>query len=49
VAPSARVILCSGYSAPPIVPDLVSRGLTAFLQKPFGLEALRDTLDRVLR
>jgi signal transduction histidine kinase/CheY-like chemotaxis protein len=49
VAPAAKIILCSGYSAPPTVPDLASRGLAAFLQKPFGLEALRDTLDKVLQ
>jgi len=49
VAPAAKVVLCSGYSAPPIVPDLTSRGLAVFLQKPYGLAALRDTLEKVLR
>jgi two-component system cell cycle sensor histidine kinase/response regulator CckA len=49
VAPAAKVVLCSGYSTPPIVPDLTSRGLAVFLQKPYGLAALRDTLEKVLR
>jgi len=49
VAPAAKVILCSGYSAPPIAADRTAGGPAAFLQKPYGLEALRDVLDKVLR
>ncbi|HWQ09728.1 MAG TPA: response regulator, partial [Holophaga sp.] len=42
--PSLPVILCSGYSEQESIQDLLGKNLTAFLQKPYPLEALRKTV-----
>ena len=43
-----RVILMSGFNRQESVARFTGRGLASFLQKPFGLETLRETLRVVL-
>ena len=43
-----RVILCSGYSVPDPTREFVGRGLSAFIQKPYGASELVDTVRHVL-
>ena len=43
-----RVILMSGFNRQESVARFTGRGLANFLQKPFGLETLRETLRVVL-
>ncbi len=42
-----RVILSSGYDEQDVVRRFAGKGLTGFLQKPYSLGALRETLDRI--
>lgn len=48
IAPDAKVVLCSGYSDDKKVGDLMSEGISAFLQKPFNSEELGRTLSNIL-
>jgi two-component system cell cycle sensor histidine kinase/response regulator CckA len=46
--PGARIIVSSGYSDSQVVSDYRSYGFAASLNKPFTIEALRDTLSALL-
>ncbi|MCA9677298.1 MAG: PAS domain-containing protein [Myxococcales bacterium] len=46
--PDARVVISSGYSNDPIMADYQRFGAAAVIPKPFSLEALGETLGRVL-
>ncbi len=48
VHPGVRVILSSGFSEQETVPQLLGKGLTGFLQKPYTLGAPRKIVQEVL-
>ncbi|MCC7365309.1 MAG: response regulator [Dehalococcoidia bacterium] len=47
IQPGSRVILMSGYSEQDALPQLSTRP-AAFLQKPYTLQKLHDTIEAVL-
>ena len=47
--PSARVVLCSGYSEQAAVDRFGGAGLAGFIQKPFTMAILREKLGAALR
>jgi two-component system, cell cycle sensor histidine kinase and response regulator CckA len=48
VNPSARILLCSGYSSDDQAPEILSKGCAGFIQKPFGLGELSQKLKDIL-
>ena len=46
--PGVRVILCSGYNEQDAILRFAGKGLAGFIQKPFTMAALRETLMAVL-
>ncbi len=46
--PKIKVLLCSGYSLDSQASDILNRGCSGFIQKPFSLEALSHKLREVL-
>jgi len=48
IKPGIRVILCSGYSINGQAREIMDQGVNAFLQKPFSLEELSQTIRDVL-
>jgi two-component system cell cycle sensor histidine kinase/response regulator CckA len=48
-SPEVRVVLTSGYNEQDATSRFAGKGLAAFVQKPFQLETLRATLQRVLQ
>jgi signal transduction histidine kinase/ABC-type amino acid transport substrate-binding protein/ActR/RegA family two-component response regulator len=49
ICPGLPVVLTSGYNEQESIQDFIGRGLAGFLQKPYTLNALRETLQRCLR
>lgn len=47
IRPDVLVCLSSGYSEQEIARKFIGQGLAGFIQKPYGLQALRETLQRV--
>jgi two-component system, cell cycle sensor histidine kinase and response regulator CckA len=45
--PNVRVIISSGYSEEDIQQKFFGKGIIGFIQKPYNLGALRDTLKKV--
>ena len=43
--PLIKVIISSGYNEQEVTPKFAGAGLTGFIQKPYRLSALRDTLQ----
>jgi len=48
VDPEARVVVTSGSRAASEVNDLLAAGALGFIAKPFGIEELRDLLERTI-
>ena len=48
INPSARILLCSGYSADDQALGILSRGCAGFIQKPFNLSALSQKIKDIL-
>ena len=48
-SPDVRVVLTSGYNEQEATSRFAGKGLAAFVQKPFQLETVRATLQRVLQ
>ncbi len=48
-SPSVRVVLTSGYNEQEATSRFAGKGLAAFVQKPFQLETVRATLQRVFQ
>lgn len=48
IQPDARVILCSGLLEQESTEQLKSQGLAAFIQKPYSIDELRETLRKTL-
>ncbi|HJW09631.1 MAG TPA: response regulator [Holophagaceae bacterium] len=46
--PGLPVVLCSGYDAKQSVPRLMEMGRVLFLQKPYHLSSLQETLEQAL-
>jgi len=44
----AKIILSSGYSLNGLATKIMERGCSAFIQKPFGIDQLSQTLKKVL-
>ena len=44
----AKIILSSGYNLNGIATKIMERGCSAFIQKPFGIDQLSQTLKKVL-
>jgi len=49
VCPGVPVVLTSGYNEQESIQDFIGRGLAGFLQKPYTLKALGETLQRCAR
>jgi PAS domain S-box-containing protein len=47
INPDVRVVLSSGYSEQEIAARFAGRGLAGFIQKPYQLDRLRETLKRI--
>lgn len=45
--PGVKVILASGYAAGRDAVDLLNRGVRAFIEKPYRIEELNATIERV--
>ncbi len=48
IDPGVKTIVSSGYSDNPVVSDYRSFGFSAFLNKPYMIESLRDSLNGLL-
>jgi two-component system cell cycle sensor histidine kinase/response regulator CckA len=48
INPAVKVILCSGYSIDGQARDILNRGCSAFIQKPFNLQTLSSNIRTVL-
>jgi CheY-like chemotaxis protein len=48
IRPDLRIILSSGYNEQSTIRQFTSKGLCGFIQKPYTLERLRETLAQVL-
>ncbi len=48
VRSDVRVILSSGYNEQDVTQRFVGKGLAGFVQKPYTVAKLRESLDRVL-
>jgi two-component system cell cycle sensor histidine kinase/response regulator CckA len=48
IRPDAQVLVMSGYSKKHVVDDLLQRGASGFLAKPFTLEALAESVSETL-
>lgn len=48
IRPDVKVIMTSGYCEQEVTQRFIGKGLTAFIQKPFKLASLNDTLRKVL-
>ncbi len=48
IDPEVKVIVSSGYSDDPAVAEYDKYGFAAALQKPYTLDALRETLERIV-
>ena len=49
LCPGLPVVLTSGYNEQESIQDFIGRGLAGFLQKPYTLKALGETLQRCAR
>jgi CheY-like chemotaxis protein len=48
LAPKVKVIMSSGYNEQDIAGKFASKGLSGFIQKPYNLSALRDSIKRFI-
>ena len=48
IDPDVSVILCSGYNRQDATQRFTGKGLVGFLQKPYQLRKLRETLQSVM-
>lgn len=48
IKPDVRVIMSSGYNEQEVTQKFVGKGLTGFIQKPYKLSLLKDTLAKIL-
>jgi CheY-like chemotaxis protein len=48
IDPHVKAIVSSGYADNPVVSDYLSYGFAAFLNKPYRIDALRDSLNALL-
>ncbi len=46
--PAAKVIISSGYGLDKDMSEILSRGCSGFIQKPFNLRSLSETIQAVL-
>ena len=46
--PDVRVVLASGYSREEVAARFAGQGLVGVMQKPFGLDTLRETLAALM-
>jgi CheY-like chemotaxis protein len=49
IAPELKVLLCSGYSIQGEADRLIDIGASGFIQKPFSLRSLEQSINDVLR
>jgi two-component system, cell cycle sensor histidine kinase and response regulator CckA len=48
IAPSIKVLLCSGYGIDGQARKILARGCNGFMQKPFDIAALAAKLSEIL-
>jgi len=48
IDPDARVIVSSGYSTDPVMSDYQSHGFVGVITKPYGIQKLKEALQKVL-
>ena len=46
--PDAKVIMCSGYNEQEVTQKFVGKGLAGFIQKPYKLSILEETIRRII-
>jgi DNA-binding NtrC family response regulator len=46
--PTAKAILCSGYSIDERIQDIMNQGCNGFLEKPFNLSKLLEMIEWIL-
>jgi DNA-binding NtrC family response regulator len=46
--PDVKVIMSSGFSEQEVSEKFIGKGLTGFIQKPYKLSTLRETIRRIL-
>ncbi|HPL64244.1 MAG TPA: PAS domain S-box protein [Syntrophales bacterium] len=49
IDPKLKIILCSGYSINGQAKQIMERGCDAFLEKPFNMQTLSDTIRKILK
>ena len=49
IAPEVKVLLCSGYSIQGEADRLIGIGASGFIQKPFSLRSLEQSINDVLQ
>ncbi len=48
IEPNVRVLLMSGYNEQDAIARFVGKGLAGFIQKPFNIEDLKNSLRSIL-
>jgi len=48
INPKVKVLLSSGYSIDDQAREIMERGCDGFIQKPFSMKAMSDTLSEIL-
>jgi len=46
--PGMKIVLCSGFDRADVARDELCSGMTGFLQKPYTIQTLRETMQRAL-
>jgi two-component system cell cycle sensor histidine kinase/response regulator CckA len=49
IAPEVKILLCSGYSIQGEADRLIDIGASGFIQKPFSLRSLEQSIDDILQ
>jgi DNA-binding NtrC family response regulator len=48
INPAVKVLLSSGYGAEQKTNELLSRGCSGFIQKPFNMKGLSEKIEEIL-
>ena len=48
ISPAIKVLLSSGYGADQGTRELLSRGCSGFIQKPFSMQSLSEKIEEIL-
>jgi DNA-binding NarL/FixJ family response regulator len=48
INPAIKVLLSSGYGADQHISELLNRGCSGFIQKPFSMQSLSEKIEEIL-